>query len=157
MEKGVRHHLPGRPEGCFAQIGPVPFSARATGVACLEQVIERLAETAEHRPDGITWVSCQEWLPPDYRQHYPQRFYNLGLAHGVPGVVALLGWACAAGVAVGKARPLLEGTVRWLLAQQTPGGFPSGIALEKADEPARLAGATAIRAWRPHSCGRRGW
>jgi hypothetical protein len=42
-------------------------------------------------------------------------------------------------VAVDRARPLLVGTVRWLLAQQTPGGFPSGIEKERADQPARLA------------------
>ena len=124
--------MPERPAGCFAQMSPDPFS-------CLERVIERLAETAEHRPDGITWVSCQEWLPLEYRDRYPRRYHNLGLAHGVPGVVALLGLACAAGVAVAQARPLLDGTVRWLLAQQTPGGFPSGVALEHVDKPARLA------------------
>lgn len=111
----------------------------AEAVACLERVIDRLAETAEHRPDGITWVSRQEWLPPKYRHLYPHRYYNLGLAHGVPGVVALLGLSCAAGVAVAKAHPLLEGAVRWLLAQQTPGGFPAGTEKEQADQPARLA------------------
>src|SRR5271157_3109501 len=37
----------------------------AEAVACLELVIDRLAETAEHRPDGITWVSREEWLPPN--------------------------------------------------------------------------------------------
>jgi hypothetical protein len=111
----------------------------AGAVTCLERAIERLAETAEHRSDGITWLSHQAWLSPKYRHHYPERYYNLGLAHGVPGVVALLGWACAAGVAVARARPLLDGTVRWLLAQQTPGGFPSGIEKERADKPARLA------------------
>jgi hypothetical protein len=152
LGNGAGNLLAERPEGCFA-----PNAADPVSQLCLERVIERLAETAEHGPDGITWVSCQEWLPANDRDHYPARYYNLGLAYGVPGVVALLARACAAGVAVARARPLLEGTVRWLLAQQTPGGFPSGIALEKADEPARLAGATAIRAWRPHSCGRRGW
>jgi hypothetical protein len=114
--------------------GPCPEA-----VACQERVIERLAETAEPRPEGITWVSRQEWLPSQYRARYPERYCNLGLAHGVPGVVALLAWACAAGVAVARARPLLEGTVRWLLAQQTPGGFPSGIEKGRADKPARLA------------------
>lgn len=37
------------------------------------------------------------------------------MAHGVPGPIALLGAACAAGVAVDTARPLLEAAVRWLL------------------------------------------
>jgi lantibiotic modifying enzyme len=112
---------------------------RPGAVACLERVIDRLAETAEHREDGITWESRQEWLPEKYQHLYPHRYYNLGLAHGVPGVVALLGQACAAGVAVGKARPLLDGTVRWLLAQQTPEGFPSGVEKDQAKQPARLA------------------
>jgi lantibiotic modifying enzyme len=121
------------------RLSPGADAARLAAVACLERVIERLAETAQHRSDGITWVSCQEWLPPKYRHHYPERYYNLGLAHGVPGVVALLGWAWAAGVAVAQARPLLQGTVRWLLAQQMPEGFPSGIDKERPDKPARLA------------------
>jgi lantibiotic modifying enzyme len=112
---------------------------RGEASACLERVIERLAETAEQRADGTTWVSCQEWLPTQYRERYPHRYYNLGLAHGVPGVVALLALACAADVAVAKARPLLDGTVRWLLAQQTSAGFPSGVAIEHPHEPARLA------------------
>src|SRR5208283_4546144 len=50
-----------------------------------------------------------------------------------------LGLSCAAGVAVAKAHPLLEGAVRSLLAQQTPGGFPAGTEKEQADQPARLA------------------
>lgn len=111
----------------------------SAGAACLERVIDRLAEMAEDRPDGITWVSHQEWLPLEYRKRYPVRHYNLGLAHGVPGVVALLGCACTAGVAVAKARTLLEGTVRWLLARQMPQGFPSGISAEHGGRPARLA------------------
>jgi lantibiotic modifying enzyme len=120
------------------RLSPGADAARLAA-ACLERVIDRLAEMAEYRPDDITWVSCQEWLPSQYRHHYPQRYHNLGLAHGVPGVVGLLGQACAAGVSVARARPLLEGTVRWLLAQQRPGGFPSGIEKEQTDRPARLA------------------
>jgi hypothetical protein len=61
-------------------------------------------------------------LPPSYRTESPRGFYNLGLAHGVPGVIALLGGACAAGVAVDAAMPLLEETVAWLLEQRLPEG-----------------------------------
>jgi lantibiotic modifying enzyme len=112
---------------------------RPAATACLERVVGRLAETAEHRPEGITWVSCAEWLPADARAAYPPRHYNLGLAHGVPAVIALLGQACAAGVAEDTARPLLDGAVRWLPAQQVPGGFPYGTELESPAAPARLA------------------
>lgn len=145
------------------RLSPGADATRLAAVACLERVIERLAEMAEHRPDGITWVSRQEWLPPQYRDRYPARYYNLGLAHGVPGVVAFLGQACAAGVDVARARTLLEGTVRWLLAQQSPGGFPSGIEKERADQSARLAwcygdpGVAASLLWAARLLNEPGW
>jgi lantibiotic modifying enzyme len=112
---------------------------RPAAVACLERVVERLAGTAERRPEGVTWWTNPAWLPPETRQKYPTGYYNLGLAHGVPGVIALLGQVCAAGVAVPTARPLLEGAVRWLLAQQRPGGYPHWVGPEGTDRPARLA------------------
>jgi lantibiotic modifying enzyme len=108
-------------------------------VASLERVIEHLARTAEHRPEGITWWTNPDWLIPETREKFPKGYYNLGLAHGVPGVIALLGCACAADVAVEKARPLLEGAVRWLLSQQHPAGFPAWVAADGCPAPARLA------------------
>jgi lantibiotic modifying enzyme len=117
-------------------------AARLAAVACLESVIDHLAETAERRPEGIAWVSCSEWLPPDLREKHPARCYNLGLAHGIPGVIALLGRACAAGVAVEKAWPLLEGAARWLMVRRAmvgTDGFPYCIEPGLPSVPARLA------------------
>jgi hypothetical protein len=112
---------------------------RRAAVTALERVIDRLAGTAEYRPEGITWWTNPAWLPPEARARFPRGYYNLGLAHGVPGVIALLGQACAAGVAAARARPLLEGAVRWLLAHQGPEGFPPWTGPDAADRPARLA------------------
>jgi lantibiotic modifying enzyme len=92
----------------------------ATAVECLELVIDRLAETAERTARGVAWYTRPELLSERERELCPQGYYNLGLAHGVPGVIALLGQACAAGVARAKAEPLLEGAVAWLLAQRLP-------------------------------------
>lgn len=111
----------------------------AAAAACLERVIDRLAETAEHRDNGVTWWTNPAWLPQDTRAKYPHGYYNLGLAHGVPGVIALLGASCAAGVAPFKARRLLDGAVRWLLAREGPGGFAAWVGLETPAAPARLA------------------
>ena len=52
------------------------------------------------------------------RPTYPSGYFNLGVAHGVPGVIGLLGGMCAAGVAAAPARRLLDGAVAWLLAQK---------------------------------------
>jgi lantibiotic modifying enzyme len=112
---------------------------RPAAIACLERVVDRLAETAEHQGDGLTWWTNPAWLPAETREQFPRGYYNLGLAHGVPGVIALLGQVCTAGVAVARARPLLEGAVSWLLANQGPGGFAHCVVAEEPDKPARLA------------------
>jgi class I lanthipeptide synthase len=112
-------------------------------ITILERVIDRLSETVEEQPDGLTWWTNPNWLMPETREKCPKGYYNLGLAHGVPGVIALLGQACAAGIAVEKARPLLDGAVRWLLAQQPDdgSGFTHCIDPASSEEPkpARLA------------------
>jgi hypothetical protein len=116
---------------------------RPTAVTSLERVIDRLAERAERRADGITWHTRAELLFSEERERYPAGYYNLGVAHGVPGVIALLGAACAAGVGAAKARPLLRGAVGWLLRQQLPAGagsrFPTLLAPGVEPAACRLA------------------
>jgi lantibiotic modifying enzyme len=111
-------------------------------VACLEQVIDHLATTSERVPEGITWWTNPVWLPSETRQKNPRGYYNLGLAHGVPGIIALLGAACAAGVSTATARPLLDEAVSWLLAQQESAGAGFGHWVEPGGPlpgPTRLA------------------
>src|SRR5262245_13607177 len=99
---------------------------RPSAHLCLERVVDRLADLAERRENGqITWFTPPEQLPDHQREQSPNGYYNLGVAHGVPGVLAVLAGAVAAGVAVEKARPLLEGGVAWLLESQLPEGAGS--------------------------------
>jgi lantibiotic modifying enzyme len=114
----------------------LPSPART---AIVERVIDHLEQTAEHRPEGLTWWTNPKWLMAETREQWPGGYYNLGLAHGVPGVIALLGRVCAAGFAVDRARPLLDGAVRWLLARQNRDGFANWFAPDHPDRPARLA------------------
>jgi lantibiotic modifying enzyme len=69
--------------------------------ALLATVIRHLGREAAREADGVTWRLRPE---PD-----------LGMAHGVAGVVAFLSLACASGAAPDRARALLEGAVPWLL------------------------------------------
>jgi hypothetical protein len=112
---------------------------RPTAVACLERIVDHLAATAEHRDEGSTWWTNPAWLLAKMRAKYPRGYYNLGMSHGVPGVIALLGWTCRAGVARGRARPLLDDAVRWLLQQQGPAGFGNWIEPDGTRDPSRLA------------------
>ena len=117
---------------------PLPAATR-----CLELVLDRLDETAERNADGIAWHTPPQLLSDWQRELCPNGYYNLGLAHGIPGVIALLGGACAAGVAQEKARPLLEGAVRWLLRQKSEqhewSRFSSWAAPGLEPEQSRLA------------------
>jgi lantibiotic modifying enzyme len=91
---------------------------RASAIKCLKLVVDRLDETAEHNVDGVTWLTRAHLLPAHQREQCLNGYYNLGLAHGVPGVIALLGQVCAAGVASEKARQLLDDAIQWILRQR---------------------------------------
>lgn len=112
-------------------------------VRCLEEIITRLAELAEATDEGLTWLTPAYLLPEWQHQHFPHGYYNLGLAHGIPGIIALLGHVYTAGVAVNQARRLLDGAVPWLLAHQIEEPAGSGFAYwhtpENKPSLARLA------------------
>ena len=94
-----------------------------SAVHCLKLVVNRLEEIAEDTKSGITWHTAPELLPNPIRKNFPRGYYNLGLVHGVPGVIVLLGQVCATSDdrlrdSCAKAHRLLKGAVTWLLEQQ---------------------------------------
>jgi lantibiotic modifying enzyme len=116
---------------------------RTTARGLLALVIHRLDDTCERTKAGITWHTPPELLPPHQRETCPQRHYDFGVAHGVPGVIALLGGARAAGIAPAKTRRLLDGSVWWLLSNRLPedagSTFPFWTAPGTDPRPARSA------------------
>ena len=112
---------------------------RPKALECLRLVIERLSEVARRRPDGLTWWSDPRFIGPAVEQ-YPKGYFNLGLAHGAPGVIALLGQACALPQMAPQARPLLDGAVQWLLGRRLPRGSASCFSwVEEDPAPTRTA------------------
>lgn len=91
---------------------------RPSAAAALELVVERLAALAEQGPEGVRWHTPPELLKADTRAKYPSGYYDLGIAHGIPGIIAVLGAIYDAGIARERIRPLLEGAITWLLAQR---------------------------------------
>ena len=116
---------------------------RAGARRLLALIVERLEETTERTEAGVRWLTPPRFLPDGLREKAPRGYYNLGLAHGVPGVIALLGGVCAAGMAPAKARRLLDGAVSGLLSQKLPPGassaFPAWTAPGVPAVPARSA------------------
>jgi hypothetical protein len=112
-------------------------------VSCLEGIIDRLEEAAEQQAEGVTWHTAPNVLPPLQRKRCPRGYYNLGLAHGLPGVIVLLAAACASGIKPRKARALLDGAVAWLLNQKrrprTGSRFPAWVVPGTRPESCRSA------------------
>ena len=116
---------------------------RPSAVTCLELVVEHLADLAEPRPEGLAWNTPLSLVPEMNRPWYPEGLDNLGLAHGTPGVVALLARVCSSGVAAERSRSLLAQAVSWLLAQKMTDSeisvFPYAVGSGFKVRPARTA------------------
>src|ERR1051325_211303 len=95
---------------------------RPSAVRLIEAVVGRLEACAERSAAGAAFFSPVETLSPEYHDAAPRGWYNLGLAHGVAGVISFLGSLCQIRVAVDRAAPLLADAVAWLLARELPPG-----------------------------------
>ena len=82
---------------------------------CLLGVVDQLARRAQEDQDGIYW-----WTPLSWRglrgERYRPAGVDLGVAHGIAGVIPFLARVHRLGLARPVVRPLLEGAVGWLLA-----------------------------------------
>jgi hypothetical protein len=111
--------------------------------SCLDWIIGHLEQAARPCAGGITWWSDPAWLPPDERARYPRGCHDLSVAHGVPGVAALLARAAASGIQTQRARSLCEAATGWLEAHDVkyPSGLPYRIEPEAPTppQPSRLA------------------
>ena len=95
---------------------------RSSGHECLELVTRRLLEISEAAGPGRRWLTPPERLPPRQLAQCPAGHFNLGVAHGVPGVIGLLGAARQLGAASPAMRDLLAEAVAWLLTQSRGDG-----------------------------------
>lgn len=116
---------------------------RAGGAECLARVVARLDSMARREPGAVCWPTPEARLARHGIAPGSQGEFNLGLAHGVPGPIALLAHALWAGVASDAARALVSGAVPWLLAQRLPDGqrsrFPAYAGPGADATPARCA------------------
>lgn len=127
--------------GGLCGIGVAALESGRTADAIALRVLDHLEALAERHPHGVTWFTPPERLPAWQRERCPSGHHNLGLAHGVPGVIALLARYLELGLAVERARPLLRAAVAWLLAAvptRTPRRFPPWLG-EVDTTAARLA------------------
>lgn len=148
LAQAVRHYPPDGPyeliEG-LTGLGAYALARwpRPAAAEILAGVVAGLAGRARTDADGVYWWTPGASLVGPRRELYPAGGVDMGVAHGMAGVLPLLARACSLGIAEPAVRPLLDGAVRWLTAHLTdsPAGptTTSFIAAGTAPDPARSA------------------
>lgn len=87
----------------------------------VERIVHRLAARNQVAAEGLAWQTPSE---SGERNWFTEGHSNLGLAHGVAGVVAFLAGAIEKGIEPNTARPLLLDAVHWLCRQRLPDSEP---------------------------------
>jgi hypothetical protein len=115
----------------LAGMGVYAVGRRGKGRAdqLVTQIVRLLEEQSLELPGGITWETPPAAMTEWQVALAPNGYYNLGLAHGIGGVIGFLAQAVELGH--GRALPLLQGAVAWLLSheRQTASGswFPAWV------------------------------
>lgn len=88
---------------------------RGRSAGLLARVLDLLVAKSERSQGTATWYEAPETLFPEMLEAMPGGLYNLGVSHGIPGIIGFL--AQAAGRVAG-AGALLDAAVPWLLGQK---------------------------------------
>jgi lantibiotic modifying enzyme len=114
-----------------------------TADAILQRTVERLGTAALIDGTGVRWWTPPSTLPPGQRLICPSGYFNLGMSHGNPGIVAALSLVVAIDPHHQQAREWLVGAVRWLLDQSNPSPallrYDAWTAPESSNNPATRA------------------
>jgi hypothetical protein len=92
-------------------------------------VLDRLEAYARKDGDGLAWWTSARHLPSWQRARHPEGYFNLGVAHGVSGVVGFLASCAHAGIADPRIEVLLQGGLRFIARQRRSGAgrLPSWV------------------------------
>lgn len=96
----------------------------------LRLILFELANRQKHVGDGFAWETPENELTEYELTHYGSSVFNLGVAHGLPGILAFLGQVAARGVEVSEATRLFNGGLRFLMThyrEEAASRFPSVV------------------------------
>ncbi len=107
----------------------------------INQIIERLVEKSIRTDYGITWLTDPRLMISRTRERYPAGYFDLGVAHGVAGLIGVLSRVHRMGYAKHRSKQLLESAVRWILGnrRETVGGSTFGYFATDKERSCRSA------------------
>lgn len=85
----------------------------------LRRVLDRLYATAIRDQHGARWLTSASLVPAIQRAKAPDGKYDLGMAHGIAGVIALLALMVIENHDAERSLILLEESVRWLVGYES--------------------------------------
>ena len=104
----------------------------------LTRVLAHLDALCEVTAEGRAWFTRPDLVPPRQAMRFPDGYFNCGVAHGTPGVIALFGRAAVRPEHHARALETCRDAFRWLRAREVVSSTHSGrypVAVSRA-EPA---------------------
>lgn len=115
----------------------------AVGRELVSRIMDRLEAWAEWDGNTVVWRRAPVQLSYDGGSLFKAGAYDVGIAHGVSGVLVFLALCAEAGVERERAARLAHGLGRWIMAHRMPPGsssvFPAAVAITGEQYPSRLA------------------
>lgn len=117
---------------------------RKSAIQGIQAVFDRLESLADGAGGKTRWHSGPELLPDWQRKECPNGYYNLGVAHGIPGIIHFLSEIAGTNIVEqARSQSLRDGAISWLLAQRRPEGslsrFSAWLAPDTDGADSRLA------------------
>jgi hypothetical protein len=108
----------------------------------LADMIDQLSIAAESTRDGlIAWRVLPRFVSDELKASYPNGYYDLGVADGIPGIIAILCAAWSKGIRRDKVKALYEPAVQWLLNRRLQpeecATFPARVVSGAPSPPSR--------------------
>ncbi len=133
----------------------------------LKRIVAHFEALAKRQRDGLCWFTPPSTLPAEQRKVAPRGYYNLGVAHGLPGVIGLLAEVYDRGIERRRTLRLLKGAVSWMAAHELPASsslrLPAWVAPGAKPTPCRVAwcygdlGASVVLLNAARTLGRKAW
>jgi len=148
LKSGIKSKLPLRAYGLVDDwvgygVYGIERLDHAKTSAFIRQMVNFLKIKSKSTRDGTSWYTPKKFVPLEQKAEYKNGYFNIGVAHGVPGVIGFLGEVLKSDSKNKLVRDLLRSAIEWLVHQDCAShyGFqiPPKDAMDQLKQKVRLA------------------
>jgi hypothetical protein len=107
-----------------------------------ENIVKLLLKKSKKTKNGLSWLTSKMFIPEYDRANYKAGYFNIGVAHGIPGIIGFLASFLRVNPKNRMAKEMLESSIAWLLTHDDGNHFSFNIPLivsATPPPPGRLA------------------